>query len=170
MRNGRSAHQTAVFSCDMHSLRRFARLHHGGEGRPSDLLGQVRDGFGPGADRVLSPPCVFVRRAVRRSSDITLSGFPIGSSAGGVRLDGSYIAVGDSQSTIYRTQGSNVVSTTSLSATCVFGFYIVPSKAIIAPDQCSKNLVGSYAYPAGGSPIKTFTKGLATPYDAVLSR
>ena len=107
---------------------------------------------------------------MRRSSDITLSGFPIGSSAGGVRWDGSYIAVGDSQSTIYRTQGSNVVSTTSLSATCVFGFYIVPSKAIIAPDQCGKNLVGSYAYPAGGSPIKTITKGLATPYDAVLSR
>jgi hypothetical protein len=48
--------------------------------------------------------------------------------------------------------------------------YIVPSKAIIAPDQCGKNLVGSYAYPAGGSPIKTITKGLATPYDAVLSR
>jgi hypothetical protein len=104
-------------------------------------------------------------------TDITLNGFPIGnSSPGGVRWDGSYIVVSDSQSTIYRTQGSNVVGTTSLQATCVFGFYIVPSRAIIAPDQCSNNLVGTYAYPAGGAPIKTIGSGLATPYDAVLSR
>jgi hypothetical protein len=104
-------------------------------------------------------------------TDIALNGFPIGnSSPGGVRWDGSYIAISDSYHTIYRTQGSNVVGTTSLSATCVFGFYIVPSRTIVAPDQCSKNLVGTYAYPAGGSPIKTIGSGLATPYDAVLSR
>jgi hypothetical protein len=103
-------------------------------------------------------------------NDITLNGFPYGTnSPGGVKWDGSYIAVSDSQHTIYRTQGAYTVSTTSLSATCVFGFYVVPSKAIIAPDQCSKNLVGVYAYPAGGPAIKTITSGLATPYDAVLS-
>lgn len=104
-------------------------------------------------------------------TDITLNGFPIGnSSPGGVKWDGSYITVSDSQSTIYRTQGSNVVGTTSLSATCVFGYDIVPNRAIVAPDQCSKNLVGTYAYPAGGSPVRTIGSGLATPYDAVLSR
>jgi hypothetical protein len=105
-------------------------------------------------------------------TDITLNGFPYGTnSPGGVRWDGNYITVSDSQHTLYRTQGANIVSTTSLSATCVFGFYIAPSRAdVIAPDQCSKNLVGVYPYPAGGSPIKTIGSGLATPYDAVLSR
>lgn len=103
-------------------------------------------------------------------TDITLNGFPIMQGAGDVQWDGAYITIGDTQWTLYQTQGSNVVSTTTLSATCVFAFFIVPKKAVIAPDQCSSNLVSVYPYPAGGAPIKEITSGLNTPYAAVLSR
>lgn len=104
-------------------------------------------------------------------TDITLQGVPPLQGVGGVQWDGTYMAVGDSQQNIYRTQGANVVSTTTLSATCPFAFYIIPLKnVVIAPDQCSSNLVGVYAYPAGGSPTKVITTGMTTPYGAVLSR
>jgi hypothetical protein len=104
-------------------------------------------------------------------TDITLNGFPIMQYAGDVQWDGTNMGIGDTQWTIYQTQGSNVVSTTTLSSTCAFAFYIVPAKkTVIAPDQCGSNLVGVYAYPAGGSPTKVITGGLYTPYAAVLSR
>jgi hypothetical protein len=107
-------------------------------------------------------------------TDINLNygNFPMIQSPGGVKWDGTHMAVGDSQWTIYQIQGSNVVSTTTLSATCVFTFDIVRSRRapLVAPDQCSGNLVGTYAYPAGGSPIKVITSGLTTPYGAAVSR
>lgn len=108
-------------------------------------------------------------RGASAFTDITLSGFPTISSAGSVQWDGAHMVVGDTQSTLYRIQGSKVVSTTTLSTTCAFAFYIA-SSAVIAPDQCSANLVGVYAYPAGGAPTQTVTSGLYTPYGAVLSR
>jgi hypothetical protein len=108
-------------------------------------------------------------------SDINLNygTFPMIQSPGGVKWDGTYMAVGDSQWTIYQTQGSNVISTTTLSATCVFTFDIFRSRRapLVAPDQCTGGgVVGTYAYPAGGSPIKLITSGLITPYGAAVSR
>ena len=101
-------------------------------------------------------------------TDITLTTTP--SVAGNVQWDGSYMTVGDQGSTIYRTQGSNVISTTTLSTSCLGQFYIVTSKRkIIAPDPCSVN-VDTYAYPAGGSAIKAITGGLTHPSGTVLSQ
>ena len=75
------------------------------------------------------------------------------------------------EQTIYRIQGSSIVSTTTLTATCPFAFYIVPARnVLIAPDMCAVNKVGVYAYPAGGSPTKVITNALSSPYGAVLSR
>ncbi|MBV8067637.1 MAG: hypothetical protein JO113_06650 [Candidatus Eremiobacteraeota bacterium] len=104
-------------------------------------------------------------------TDITLNGFPTSNGAGGVQWDGTYMTVGDSESTIYRTEGSNVVGATLLLGTqCVFAYYITPSKHdVIAPDQCGTNLVGVYPYPGDGNPLKAITSGLETPYGAVLS-
>jgi hypothetical protein len=104
-------------------------------------------------------------------TDITLNGANFGGGAGSVQWDGTYMTVGDSQQTIYRIQGSNVVGATMLLGTqCVFAYYIVPSKHnVIAPDQCGTNLVGVYPYPGDGFPIKAITSGLQTPYAAVLS-
>jgi hypothetical protein len=82
-------------------------------------------------------------------TDITLNGFPSTQGAGGIQWDGTYMVVGDSEQTLYRTQGSNVIGTTALTALCPFAFYIVPSS---------------------GSPTKAITSGLSTPYGAVLSR
>ena len=45
-------------------------------------------------------------------TDITLSQTPVGS--GNVQWDGKYMAVGDTASTIYQTQGGTVVSSTTL--------------------------------------------------------
>lgn len=108
-------------------------------------------------------------------TDITLNGFNSANGAGGVQWDGAYITVGDAGQYIYRTQGANVVGATLLSgASCVFAYYVKPSKLpgthVIAPDQCGTNLVGVYPYAAGGSPTKSITSGLVTPYGAVLSR
>ncbi len=101
-------------------------------------------------------------------TDITLSNVPSG--IGNVQWDGTYMDVGDAGSNIYRTQGSNVVSTVTLSTTCLAQFYIVPSdKKVIAPDPCSPD-ADVYAYPAGGSPVKTVTGDLQHPVGAVLSR
>jgi hypothetical protein len=101
-------------------------------------------------------------------TDITLSNIPSG--IGNVQWDGTYVDVGDAGSNIYRTQGSNVVSTVTLSTTCLAQFYIVPSdKKVIAPDPCSPD-ADVYAYPAGGSPVKTVTGDLQHPVGAVLSR
>ncbi|MBV8198177.1 MAG: hypothetical protein JO263_08575 [Candidatus Eremiobacteraeota bacterium] len=107
-------------------------------------------------------------------ADLTLNGFVTSSGAGGVRWDGAYIVVGDSQSTLYRTAGSNVVSTIALTTTCAFADAIVPSRrgsTVIAPDQCSSGSpIDEYAYPAGGSPIRSVTTTLNTPYGAAFSR
>lgn len=59
-------------------------------------------------------------------NDITFSTAP--SVAGNVQWDGKYMAVGDQNSTIYRTHGSNVVSSVTLSTTNLGAFYIVPSR------------------------------------------
>jgi hypothetical protein len=101
-------------------------------------------------------------------TDITLSQTPAG--AGNVQWDGKYMAVGDSASTIYQTQGSTVVSSTTLGTRCVFQFFILPSKhKVIAPDGCGGN-ADIFAYPAGGSPLQTITGGLLIPIGAVLSQ
>jgi glucose/arabinose dehydrogenase len=101
-------------------------------------------------------------------TDITLSQTPAG--AGNVQWDGTYIAIGDTGGTIYQTQGSTVVSSTTLGTEgCVSQFYIVPSKhKVIAPD-CEGN-AGIYAYPAGGSPLQIISGGLLIPFGAVLSQ
>ena len=101
-------------------------------------------------------------------TDITLSQTPAG--PGNVQWDGKYMAVGDSGSTIYQTQGSTVVSSTSLGTRCVEQFYIVPSKRkVIAPDVCDGN-ADIFAYPAGGSALQTISGDLFFPYGAVLSQ
>lgn len=101
-------------------------------------------------------------------TDITLSETPAG--VGNVQWDGTYMAVGDSGSTIYQTQGGTVVSSTSLENRCVEQFYIIRSKhKVIAPDLCDGN-AGIFAYPAGGSPLQTISGGLLEPFGAVLSR
>jgi hypothetical protein len=101
-------------------------------------------------------------------TDITLSQTPVGS--GNVQWDGKYMAVGDTASTIYQTQGGTVVSSTTLGNRCVEQFYIVPSKRkVIAPDVCDGD-AGVFAYPAGGSALQTISGGLISPYGAVLSQ
>ena len=101
-------------------------------------------------------------------TDISLSQTPAGE--GNVQWDGTYMAVGDSGSTIYQTQGSTVVSSTTLGNRCVEQFYIVQSKhKVIAPDACDAD-AGIFRYPAGGSPLQTISGGLAVPYGAVLSK
>jgi glucose/arabinose dehydrogenase len=101
-------------------------------------------------------------------TDITLSQTPGGE--GNVQWDGKYMAVGDTGSTIYQTQGATVVSSTTLGNRCVEQFFIVPSKKkVIAPDACDAN-AGVFAYPAGGSPLQTISGGLFIPEGAVLSQ
>jgi hypothetical protein len=101
-------------------------------------------------------------------TDITLSQTPAGS--GNVQWDGKYMAIGDTGSIIYQTQGGTVVSSTTLGDGCVGQFYIVPSKRkVIAPDFCAGN-AGVFAYPAGGSALQTISGGLISPYGAVLSQ
>jgi hypothetical protein len=101
-------------------------------------------------------------------TDITLSQTPGGE--GNVQWDGQYMAVGDTGSTIYQTQGGTVVSSTTLGNRCVEQFFIVPSKKkVIAPDACDAN-AGIFAYPAGGSPLQTISGGLFIPEGAVLSQ
>jgi hypothetical protein len=101
-------------------------------------------------------------------TDITLSQTPAG--FGNVQWDGKYMAVGDTGSTIYQTQGGTVVSSTTLGNRCVEQFYIVPSKRkVIAPDVCDAD-AGVFAYPAGGSALQTISGGLTSPYGAVLSQ
>jgi hypothetical protein len=100
-------------------------------------------------------------------TDITLSETPAGE--GNVQWDGTYMAVGDSGKTIYQTQGSNVVSSTTLGNRCVEQFYIVPSKRrVIAPDACDAN-AGLIPYPAGGASLQTISGGLEFPFGSVLS-
>ncbi|MGA8476001.1 MAG: hypothetical protein WB681_13185 [Candidatus Cybelea sp.] len=99
--------------------------------------------------------------------DITLNTLP--AQPGNVQWDGKYIAIGDQGSTIYQTQGSTVVSTTTLSTSCLQQFYIMPQKKkVVAPDRCNVN-ADVYHYPSGGTPIKTVTGGLQQPFGAVLS-
>lgn len=101
-------------------------------------------------------------------NDITLSQTPSG--AGNVQWDGHYMAVGDLSGTIYQTEGATVVNTLTLSAACVYQFYILPGKhRIVAPNPCNDN-ADIYAYPAGGSPILAITGGLEHPIGAVLSK
>jgi hypothetical protein len=100
-------------------------------------------------------------------TDITLSQTPGGE--GNVQWDGTYMAIGDTAQTIYQTQGSTVVSSTTLGNRCVGQFYILPSKRrVIAPDGCDAN-AGLIAYPAGGSALQTISGGLIVPFGAVLS-
>ncbi len=100
-------------------------------------------------------------------TDITLSQTPGG--IGNVQWDGKYMAIGDTASTIYQTQGSTVVSSTTLGS-CVEQFFILPSKhKVIAPDTCDGN-AGIFAYPAGGSALQTISGGLILPFGAVLSQ
>lgn len=108
-------------------------------------------------------------------TDVTLNygTFPQLQSPGGVHWDGTHMAIGDTQSTIYQTQGSNVVSTTTISTTCAFDFALTKSRRapLVAADQCTGGgVVDTFAYPGGGSPIKQITSGLNTPYGAVVSR
>jgi hypothetical protein len=102
-------------------------------------------------------------------TDIALDVTP--AAPGNVQWDGKYVSVGDLGANIYQTQGSNVVGTTTLSgAGCIRQFYIVPKKTkVIAPDGCNAN-ADVYFYPGGGSPIKTLTGSLHTPFGAVLSQ
>jgi hypothetical protein len=101
-------------------------------------------------------------------TDITLSQTPSG--PGNVQWDGTYVAIGDTGSTIYQTQGGTVVSSTSLGYGCIGQFYIVPSKRkVIAPAVCAGE-AGVFAYPAGGPALQTISGGLAAPYGAVLSQ
>ncbi len=99
--------------------------------------------------------------------DITLNTIP--AQPGNVQWDGKYIAIGDQGSTIYQTQGSTVVSTTTLSTSCLQQFYIMPRRGkVVAPDRCDVD-ADVYLYPSGGTPIKTITGGLQQPFGAVLS-
>jgi len=101
-------------------------------------------------------------------TDITLSQTPAGS--GAVQWDGKYMAVGDTGATIYQTQGSTVVSSTTLGSGCAEQFFILPSKKkVIAPDGCAGN-ANIFAYPAGGAALQTISGGLLLPFGAVLSR
>jgi len=93
-------------------------------------------------------------------------------SAGGVEWDGKYVAVGDqSTNTIYQfaiggKKGKKTGSTVLGGATEVFQFWIAGGK-VIGPDAAVGD-VGIWAYPAGGSPLKTIG-GLYAPLGAAVS-
>ncbi|HKU82237.1 MAG TPA: hypothetical protein VJP76_08725 [Candidatus Tumulicola sp.] len=101
-------------------------------------------------------------------TDITLSTVP--STPGNVQWDGKYVAVGDAVSTIYRTSGSTVVGSTTLTTSQMYQFYIVPShRKVVVADPAAKT-ANVYLYPAGGAPVKTIAGGLNTPLGVALSQ
>ena len=102
-------------------------------------------------------------------NSIRLAGGSI-SRPGGIQWDGKYLDIADSTNgTIYRTDGSSILSSITTSAACQGQFYIVPNfTRVIDPDPCSV-ATGIYAYPAGGSPLKTVTGGQQFPIGAAVS-
>lgn len=99
--------------------------------------------------------------------DITLDTTP--AQPGNVQWDGTYVAIGDQGSTIYRTQGSTVVGTTTLTTSCLQQFYILPLKTkVVAPDRCNVS-ADVYYYPSGTGPVKAVTGGLQQPFGTILS-
>jgi len=102
-------------------------------------------------------------------TDITLSETP--GSPGSLAWDGHYVDVGDYSNTIYQTQGATVVNTIDLTISypSLRGFSMLSRKQLIAADGYG-NAVDIFAYPAGGTPTKTITYALDTPWDVVLSK
>lgn len=102
-------------------------------------------------------------------SEITLSGGSI-ARPGGIQWDGKFLDIADSSNaTIYRTNGSAIVSSITTSNGCQGQFYIVPNRTrMIDPDPCNVT-TAIYAYPAGGSPVKNVSGGQQLPIGAAVS-
>lgn len=96
-------------------------------------------------------------------------------SPGGIQWDAKYLDVADGASgTIYQTSsqssgGLAVVGSVETAAPCQGQFYILAShKRVIVTDPCNKQSE-IYAYPGGGTPIKTILGGEVEPLGAAIS-
>lgn len=103
-------------------------------------------------------------------NEITLAGGSL-LGPGGIQWDGKYLDIGDSASgSIYQTDGTTILNTITTGATCQGNFYILSGhKRIVVPDPCSVT-TGIYAYPAGGTAMKTVSGGQQLPEGAAVSR
>jgi len=90
---------------------------------------------------------------------------------GGVQYDGTSVAVGDSyRGVIYQTTNGAVTGKTKLQGACWVGQYYIDGATLIVPSACtSSGTVLIYAYPSGGSAVKTIA-GFQFPAGAVVSR
>lgn len=122
------------------------------------------DGFGPGnAFHYAKLPA-----GSSTFTDIALSTTP--DWPGAVIWDGIYVDVGDYSNKIYQTQGATVVNTIELNLpSAELRGYVVASTKVIAAGSYA-NLVATFSYPQGGSPKKTLSFGVSTPWDVVLSK
>ena len=90
---------------------------------------------------------------------------------GGIQWDGSHMAIGDQQSTIYQfdikgDKGTKVGSTALEGANGVYEFFITGDK-VIAP-ELGAGQAEVYSYPSGGAALTSIT-GLEQPEAAVVS-
>jgi hypothetical protein len=91
---------------------------------------------------------------------------------GGVQYANGNIAVGDDQreSVIYQTTGATVTGSTPLKGACHDSQFFIDGSAVVVPSACNHHHAGVllYAYPAGGSPIKSIT-GPSLPIGVTIS-
>ena len=89
---------------------------------------------------------------------------------GGIQWDGAHLDIGDGASgTIYQTDGASILGSIGTTAACQGQFFITGNhRRAVVPDPCSAQ-TGVYAYPAGGSPLKTASGGESIPLGAAIS-
>lgn len=137
-----------------------------------DYLGYDRAG-NLYADGLLQSPFQFglveLVKGASGLAGISLSGGTI-SGPGGIQWDGKYLDIADAYSgTIYQTDGASILGNVQTTAACQGQFYILANhKRIIVPDPCSLQ-TEIYAYPSGGSAIKTVSGGQLLPHGAAIS-
>ncbi|MGA8535249.1 MAG: hypothetical protein WB615_14165 [Candidatus Tumulicola sp.] len=91
------------------------------------------------------------------------------SSPGGIRFDGTYMAVGDAEGqVIYQTSGSTIVGSTALEGSGAIQHFSITGARVICADFAHL-AIEIYSYPAGGSPIEVFSDD-DDPIGVALSR
>ena len=90
---------------------------------------------------------------------------------GGVRWDGRYVAIGDTDAgIIYRINPASgkVKTSTTLAGSDYVNQFWIAGNVVVAPSQDGNAGVGFYPYPAGGAPTKAIS--VEEPFGAVLSK
>jgi hypothetical protein len=90
---------------------------------------------------------------------------------GGVQFDGTDLAIGDqTRPYVYRVAGGSVTGTVQLNGACDVAAFWIDGGTLIAPNLCaSGGSLQFYAYPGGGSPVKT-RPNLSYPIGAAVSK